>query len=63
MPTNRLELDTDPWRGLPARVADLIEVEVDFINRSRLTPEQAGDINTSALDIAQVMRDKVSALS
>jgi hypothetical protein len=31
MPKRRLELDTDPWRGLPARVADLIEVEVDPI--------------------------------
>src|SRR6201990_2981230 len=28
MPKRRLELDTDPWRGLPARVDDLIEVEV-----------------------------------
>jgi hypothetical protein len=31
MPKRRLELDTDPWRGLPARVADLIEGEVDPI--------------------------------
>ncbi|HVW46560.1 MAG TPA: helix-turn-helix domain-containing protein [Solirubrobacterales bacterium] len=32
MPKKRLELDTDPWRGLPARVADLIEGEVDPIS-------------------------------
>jgi hypothetical protein len=31
MPKTRLELDTDPWRGLPPRVADLIEGEVDPI--------------------------------
>lgn len=28
----RLALDTDPWRGLPVEVADLIEVEIDPIS-------------------------------
>jgi hypothetical protein len=31
MPKNRLTLDTDPWRGLPVEVADLIEGEIDPI--------------------------------
>lgn len=70
--TTSIELDSPnllAQDGIPAAramgVRDncLIEVEVDFISRSRLTPEQVGDIKTSALDIAQVMRDKVSALS
>lgn len=70
--TTSIELDSpNPFAqdGIPAAraigVRDncLIEVEVDFVGRSRLTPEQSGDVKTSALDIAQVMRDKVSALS
>src|ERR1700759_4621211 len=32
MPKTRLILETDPWRGLPARVADLIEGEIDPIS-------------------------------
>jgi hypothetical protein len=31
MPKDRLALDTDPWRGLPVRIADLIEGEVEPI--------------------------------
>jgi hypothetical protein len=31
MPRKALPLDDDPWRGLPAAVADLIEVEIDPI--------------------------------
>jgi hypothetical protein len=31
MPIKILPLDADPWRGLPARVADLIEGEIDPI--------------------------------
>ncbi len=32
MPNTCLTLDTDPWRGLPVRVADLIEGEVEPIS-------------------------------
>ncbi|HEX4306628.1 MAG TPA: helix-turn-helix domain-containing protein [Solirubrobacterales bacterium] len=32
MPKSNLALDTDPWRGLPVRVADLIEGEIDPIS-------------------------------
>jgi hypothetical protein len=32
MPKKSLALDTDPWRGLPVRVADLIEGEIDPIS-------------------------------
>jgi hypothetical protein len=31
MPKSHLALDTDPWRGLPVEVADLIEGEIDPI--------------------------------
>ncbi|OBH13301.1 hypothetical protein A5695_14255 [Mycobacterium sp. E1747] len=41
----------------------LIEVEVDFLDTSSASQEGPGDTNARALDIAQVMRDKVSALS
>lgn len=70
--TTSIELDSPNLLvqdGIPAARAIgmrdncLIEVEVDFVGRSTLTPEQAGDVNTTASDIAQVMRDKVSALS
>ncbi|MBS1889261.1 MAG: helix-turn-helix domain-containing protein [Actinobacteria bacterium] len=32
MPRTRLALDTEPWRGLPVRVADLLEGEVEPIS-------------------------------
>jgi hypothetical protein len=32
MPKTRIALDTEPWRGLPVRVADLIEGEVEPIS-------------------------------
>ncbi|WP_083168853.1 sensor domain-containing protein [Mycobacterium paraseoulense] len=50
-------------RAVGVRDNCLIEVEVDFFGTSGASPEAQGDINSSALDIAQVMRDKVSALS
>jgi hypothetical protein len=50
-------------RAIGVRDNCLIEVEVDFVGRSNLSPQQSGDVNTSALEIAQVMRDKVSALA
>jgi len=40
----------------------LIEVEVDFFNTSNPPRHRPGDINTSAIDIARAMMDKVSAL-
>lgn len=50
-------------RAIGVRDNCLLEVEVDFVDTSSASQEGSGDINTSALDIAQVMRDKVSALS
>jgi hypothetical protein len=70
--TTSIELDSpNPLvqDGIPAgraigmRDNCLIEVEVDFVGRSNLSPQQSADVNTSALDIAQIMRDKVGALS
>ena len=50
-------------RAIGVRGNCLIEVEVDFSRPSNSTLQGPGDISTSALDIAQVMRDKVNALS
>ncbi|ORB76036.1 sensor domain-containing protein [Mycobacterium scrofulaceum] len=50
-------------RALGVRDNCLIEVEVDFVNTFGPLSQGAGDVNSSALDIAQVMRDKVTALS
>ncbi len=50
-------------RAIGVRGNCLIEVEVDFSHPSNSTLQGPGDISTSALDIAQVMRDKVNALS
>ncbi len=51
-------------RAIGVRGNCLIEVEVDFLHAP--TPSLlpgSRDVNTSALDIAQIMRDKVTALS
>lgn len=48
-------------RAIGVRGNCLIEVEVDFAHAPLV--QDAGDIDGSALDIAQVMRDKVGALS
>jgi len=50
-------------RAIGVRGNCLIEVEVDFSHPSNSSLQGPGDISTSALDIAQVMRDKVNALS
>lgn len=50
-------------RAIGVRGNCLIEVEVDFVNTFGPLSQGTGDVNSSALDIAQVMRDKVSALS
>lgn len=50
-------------RALGVRDNCLIEVEVDYINTFGPLSQGPGDVNSSALDIAQVMRDKVTALS
>jgi hypothetical protein len=50
-------------RAIGVRDNCLIEVEVDFGSTPSASQKGSGDINTSALDIAQVMRDKVGALS
>ncbi|OBF55311.1 hypothetical protein A5756_13500 [Mycobacterium sp. 852002-53434_SCH5985345] len=50
-------------RAVGVRDNCLIEVEVDFFDSSSASQEAPRDTNARALDIAQVMRDKVSALS
>lgn len=50
-------------RAIGVRGNCLIEVEVDFVNASNPSLRGSGDANTAALDIAQIMRDKVTALS
>lgn len=50
-------------RAIGVRDNCLIEVEVDYSNPSDSSLPGPGDVSTSALDIAQVMRDKVNALS
>ena len=50
-------------RALGVRDNCLIEVEVDMFGAPGAAPGSQGDIDSSALDIAQVMRDKVNALS
>ncbi|WP_207547795.1 sensor domain-containing protein [Mycobacterium mantenii] len=49
-------------RAIGVRDNCLIEVEVDFGNMPNRSPRQLGDVDASALDIAQVMRDKIGAL-
>lgn len=64
-----LNLPSPDWAAIPegraigVRGNCLVEAEVDFFNTAKLAPHGPGDTHTSALDIAQVMRDKVSALS
>jgi hypothetical protein len=41
----------------------LVEVEVNFFNTSNPSHQESDDMNTSALDIAHAMMDKVSDLS
>ncbi len=50
-------------RAIGVRGNCLVEVEVDFFNTSNPSHYESGDINTSAVDIAQAMMDRVSALS
>ncbi len=50
-------------RAIGVRDNCLVEVEVDFFNTANLPRRGRGDINTTALDVAQVIRDKVNALS
>ena len=60
---NPLLTDAIPGgRAIGVRDNCLIEVEVDFA-RPNPSVKGSGEVDTSALDIAQVMRDKVSALS
>jgi hypothetical protein len=50
-------------RAIGARGNCLVEVEVTFFGNSYPSDEGSADINTSAIDIAHAMMDKVSALS
>lgn len=49
-------------RVIGVRANCLVEVEVDVFNASDPSPQGAGAISTGAVDIAQAMMDKVSAL-
>ncbi len=50
-------------RAIGVRGNCLVEVEVDFFNRSNASPKGSGDINATAIDVAHAMMDKVSELS
>ena len=62
-PNPLLEESLPAARAIGVRDNCLIEVEVDFANPPERSPQQPDDVDASALDIAQMMRDKVSALS
>lgn len=55
--------DIPAARAIGVRGNCLLEVEVDYFNSPGPTVPGSRDITGSALEIAQVMRDKVSALS
>ncbi len=50
-------------RAIGVRDNCLVEVEVDFFNTSNPSHEESADVKATALHIAQIMMDKVSALS
>jgi hypothetical protein len=50
-------------RAIGVRGNCLVEVEVDFFDPSNPPPQESGGINRSAVDIANAMMDRVSALS
>jgi hypothetical protein len=50
-------------RAIGVRDNCLVEVEVNFFNTSNPSHQESDDANTSALDIAHAMMDKVSDLS
>ncbi len=50
-------------RALGVRGNCLVEVDVTFFGNSYPSDEGSADINTSAIDIAHTMMDKISALS
>ncbi len=49
-------------RAIGVRSNCLVEVEVDFFDAANPPHQESGNINTSAVDVAQAMMDKVSAL-
>jgi hypothetical protein len=50
-------------RAIGVRGNCLVEVEVDFFDASNPPHQESGNINSSAVDIANAMLDRVSALS
>ena len=54
---------TPQARAIGVRMNCLVEVEVVFFGERRSSDPGSGDINTSAIDIAHAMMDRVSALS
>jgi hypothetical protein len=50
-------------RAIGVRVNCLVEVEISFYSSRRPSDQGSGDVNTSAIDIAHIMMDKISALS
>lgn len=61
-PNPLLEDSLPAGRAIGVRDNCLIEVEVDFANTLTRPLRQPEEVDASALDIAQVMRDKVGAL-
>ncbi|BCZ23689.1 sensor domain-containing protein [Mycobacterium senriense] len=61
-PNPLLEDSLPAGRAIGVRDNCLIEVEVDFANTPTRPLRQPDEVDASALDIAQVMRDKVGAL-
>jgi hypothetical protein len=49
-------------RAIGVRANCLVEVEVDFFNATDPSPQGSGTFSTRAVDIAQAMMGKVSAL-
>ena len=60
---NSILLSAPEARAIGVRGNCLVEVDVTFFGNSYPSDEGSGDVNTSAVDIAHAMMDKVSALS
>jgi PknH-like extracellular domain len=50
-------------RAIGVRVNCLVEVKIAFYSTRRPSDRGSGDVDTSAIDIAHIMMDKISALS
>lgn len=50
-------------RAIGVRRNCLVDVQVAFFSTRRPSDEGSGDLNTSAIDIAHIMMDKISSLT